>query len=132
LEKKIIITIADDDFEDQQLLEAAVKESVRNCQVNSVYTGKQLIHHLEKNPVAPDLIFLDLNMPDQDGLAALKALNERTTLSIPVCILSTRSSEKDMKQALELGAIAYYSKPSKYADLLDIVRSVCADCLGTA
>jgi DNA-binding response OmpR family regulator len=128
--RKLVITIADDDFNDQQLIESALKEIVANCHVNSVYTGRQLLNHLEKSEMAPDLIFLDLNMPDDDGLMALKKLNERSAVSIPVCILTTRASEKDMKMAIDLGAVAFYHKPSKYSELLDIVKAVCADCLG--
>jgi CheY-like chemotaxis protein len=130
LDKKFIITIADDDFEDQQLLEAAVKEAVRNCHVNSVYNGTQLMNHLEKVQTVPDLIFLDINMPGTDGLLALKQLNQKISLSVPVCILTTSNSEKDMKKALELGAVAFYNKPAKYSELLEIVKTVCRDCIG--
>jgi CheY-like chemotaxis protein len=129
--KKISITIADDDFDDHQLLEAAIKECVGNCQIHSVYNGEQLVSHLTKSTsLVPDLIFLDINMPASDGFSALKKLTEKAKLSVPVCVLTTSSSEKDMKKALELGAVAFYSKPTKYADLVEIVKTVCADCIG--
>jgi CheY-like chemotaxis protein len=130
LSRKISITIADDDFEDQQLLEAALKEAIDNCQVHSVYTGVQLVNHLEKNAGIPDLIFLDINMPGKDGFTALRELQKKNGVSIPVCVLTTSNSEKDMKLALDLGAVAFYNKPSKYSELLDIVRTVYKDCIG--
>ena len=69
----------------------------------------------------PDLIVLDLGLPDQDGTVFLSKL--RKSHSIPVIVLSARSTETDKVTALDLGANDYITKPFGSAELLARVRS---------
>ena len=60
----------------------------------------------------PDLILLDINMPDMDGYEVCKRLKSRnSTRRIPVIFLTARSEEEDETYGLELGAVDYISKP---------------------
>ena len=60
----------------------------------------------------PDLILLDVMMPGQDGLEVAQRLAaEERTAAIPVAFLSARSEEADLRHGLELGAVAYFTKP---------------------
>lgn len=69
----------------------------------------------------PELIILDLGLPDKDGLEILK--NLRTWSSLPVVIVSARSHEQDKVQALDLGADDYLTKPFGTDELLARIRT---------
>jgi two-component system, OmpR family, KDP operon response regulator KdpE len=68
----------------------------------------------------PDLVLLDLGLPDLDGMAVLKEL--RSWSRKPVVILSARSQERDKVRALDLGADDYLAKPFGAAELLARIR----------
>ena len=70
----------------------------------------------------PDLIVLDLGLPDADGMTLLRSVRERSL--IPVIILSARSDETDKVAALDQGANDYITKPFGAAEFLARVRSV--------
>jgi len=70
----------------------------------------------------PDLIILDLNLPDMDGLAVLKKIREDST--VPVIILTVRSEDEDVLKCLEAGADDYIVKPFNYLTLLARVKAV--------
>ena len=69
----------------------------------------------------PDLIILDLGLPDMDGLDILRQL--RSWSSLPVVVVSARSHEKDKVTALDLGADDYLTKPFGTDELLARVRT---------
>ena len=69
----------------------------------------------------PDLIILDLGLPDMDGLDILRQL--RSWSSLPVVVVSARAHEKDKVTALDLGADDYLTKPSGTDELLARVRT---------
>jgi two-component system KDP operon response regulator KdpE len=76
---------------------------------------------LEAEPAFhPDLILLDLGLPDVDGFAVIEALRERT--STPIVILSVRGAEADKVRALDLGADDYLTKPFGVEEMLARVR----------
>jgi len=69
----------------------------------------------------PNLIILDLGLPDQDGLEVLKEI--RSWNSTPIIILSVRNSEEDIVTALDSGANDYLTKPFNTAELLARMRA---------
>lgn len=69
----------------------------------------------------PDLILLDLGLPDEDGQSVLVKLREWYTQ--PILILSVRSAEEDVVQALDNGANDYLTKPFRPGELLARIRS---------
>lgn len=73
----------------------------------------------------PDLIILDIMMPEVDGFEILEGLKrDEETNQIPVIILSVRNMKEDIKKALSMGANLYMTKPFDPSDLLDAVHSV--------
>lgn len=71
----------------------------------------------------PDLVILDLGLPDLDGTEFLRGLRGRQELT-PVIVLSARSDEQEKVRALDLGANDYITKPFGSAELLARIRSV--------
>ena len=69
----------------------------------------------------PDLIILDLGLPDRDGLELIKAV--RMTSALPILVLSARTTEDDKVTALDLGANDYVTKPFGTAELVARVRA---------
>ena len=69
----------------------------------------------------PDLVILDLGLPDMDGIDVLREL--RSWSSLPVVVVSARSHEHDKVQALDLGADDYLTKPFSVEELLARIRT---------
>jgi two-component system KDP operon response regulator KdpE len=70
--------------------------------------------------VRPDLVLLDLGLPDMDGLDVIRTIRERA--STPIVVLSAREMERDKVAALDLGADDYLTKPFGVNELLARVR----------
>ena len=74
----------------------------------------------------PDLVLMDIHLPDIDGVEALRMLRgDERTASIPVLALTAQAMEGDRERFLASGFDGYLSKPVNIADLLDAVRRHC-------
>jgi two-component system OmpR family response regulator len=82
--------------------------------------GKSLRGVIETN--VPDLVVLDLNMPEEDGLSIIRDLKSR--INIPVIMLTATASPIDRVVGLELGADDYVAKPCELRELMARIRSV--------
>jgi DNA-binding response OmpR family regulator len=82
--------------------------------------GKSLRAEIEK--AMPDLVVLDLNMPEEDGLSIIRDLKSRT--NVPVIMLTATASPIDRVVGLELGADDYLAKPCELRELMARIRSV--------
>ena len=82
-------------------------------------TGSEGLSMVSSN--CPDLVILDLGLPDMDGMDILKSL--RGWSSLPVVVVSARSHEKDKVAALDMGADDYLTKPFGTDELLARVRT---------
>lgn len=89
-------------------------------QVIEAYRGMQAIQVLRD--ALPDLIILDVMMPDIDGFEALKLIREVS--SVPVIMLTAKGEEDDRVRGLELGADDYVTKPFSPRELVSRVRAV--------
>jgi diguanylate cyclase (GGDEF)-like protein len=85
--------------------------------------GRQALERAAENP--PDLMLLDIMMPEIDGLTVLRRMRGNpTTGSVPVIILSARSLAEDRVRGLDLGADDYITKPFDLEELVARVRTV--------
>src|ERR1700724_2745710 len=83
--------------------------------------GKSLRSAIETGS-EPDLVVLDLNMPEEDGLSIIRDLKSRT--NVPVIMLTATASPIDRVVGLELGADDYIAKPCELRELMARIRSV--------
>jgi len=70
----------------------------------------------------PDVVLLDLAMPDMDGFEVMRQIRDRT--NVPIILLTARGSDKDKVRGLELGADDYLAKPFSPLELTARVRAV--------
>src|SRR5687767_6089268 len=102
-EKSFLIVIADDDLDDQYIIQQAIKETMIPHHILLVKNGLELIDLLQKRGAyqetaldKPDMIIMDLNMPLLDGYGVLKQIKADDNLKdIPVYVLSTSRFEYD-------------------------------------
>jgi two-component system KDP operon response regulator KdpE len=86
--------------------------------VDSATTGQEALAAYAR--IHPDLVLLDLGLPDMDGLDVIRAI--RTRAGTPIVVLSAREAERDKVAALDLGADDYLTKPFGVNELLARVR----------
>src|SRR4051812_7551290 len=135
---KFSFVVADDDIEDQILIQEAIRSIDISIEYTSVFNGNQLLDLLLKRAVykdneqcQPDAIVLDLNMPVMDGLDALKEIRSNPHLKdIPVFILYTLKEEDYSTQCRELGISGLYVKPNTSEGLRDILKEIYTVCGG--
>jgi len=114
------ILIVDDQPSNLAVLDACLSDSFK---VRAANSGKGALEMANIEP-HPDLILLDIMMPDMSGYSVLKKLKENpVTHDIPVIFITAKTSEEDESEGLELGAVDYISKPIKPLVLLSRVKS---------
>jgi two-component system, OmpR family, KDP operon response regulator KdpE len=110
------VLVADDEQGIRRYLKASL--GAHGYELFEAATGQEAI---EMVPIArPDLIILDLGLPDLDGIDVTRSLREWT--HIPILILSVRSQESDKVAALDAGADDYITKPFGASELLARIR----------
>ena len=114
---KAEILIIDDEAQIRKLLEIALESN--DYKVWQAENGKEGIIMAANHP--PDLILLDIGLPDKSGHEILKEL--RTWFTKAIIILSVQSSESDIINALDNGATDYLTKPFRTGELLARIRS---------
>ncbi|HEX2906196.1 MAG TPA: response regulator [Phototrophicaceae bacterium] len=111
------ILIVDDEAQIRRFLRISLEAN--GYQVSEVVTGQEAI--LKTAQLHPDLVILDLGLPDLDGLEVLKRLREWT--KTPVIVLSVRDSDHDKVAALDAGADDYLTKPFSLEELMARIRT---------
>jgi len=118
METKIArILVVDDEPQMRRLLKVALAAS--GYDVSEAATGQEGLERAAL--LRPDLIVLDLTLPDLDGLEIIKRLREWT--QAPLIILSVREQEHDKITALDAGANDYVTKPFGMGELLARIRN---------
>ncbi len=112
-----VALVIDDEPQIRRLLRITLEGN--GYRVVDAATGEEGI--LQAAQSRPDVILLDLGLPDVDGLTVLKRLREWT--KVPVLILSVRDSEDDKIKALDNGADDYVTKPFNSGELLARLRA---------
>jgi len=119
--RKNKILIVDDDHRNIKLL--AAKLPTKEFDSIFAYGGKRAIEAVRKE--RPDLILLDVLMPDMDGYEVTRRLkNNPLTRDIPIILLTALNGPEEKTKGLKVGADEFLSKPVHYAELLTRVRSV--------
>ncbi len=130
------ILLAEDSEDDLALMRYAFRKAGIKNRVHEVHDGAEAMKYLEgAGPYSdrerfplPCLIITDLKMPGVDGLQLLKWLSDRPEFDrVPKLVLSSSGMEADRRQAAELGACAYFIKPSQLNELVSVVAQIDED-----
>ena len=115
-EKAKIVLLVEDEMPILRFLRASLLEN--SFRVVEAHRGEVAVDQAVKHK--PDLILLDLNLPDMDGLEVLKRLRQWS--AAPIIIVSARGEEADKIAGLDAGADDYLAKPFGVAELLARIR----------
>lgn len=114
------ILVVDDSTTMRKMVMASLRD-IENVSFGEAANGLEAIEQMETSPF--DLMILDLNMPDMNGLEVLKfVLAHPTYQGTPIVILTTRGDEEMRLQAIENGAAMYLTKPFKPQNLADAIH----------
>lgn len=114
-EDQPLILIIEDEPQIRRFLRAALAD---NHHLLEADTAKSGLAYAATQP--PDLVILDLGLPDLDGLEVVRQIREWST--VPILVLSARGKEQDKVSALDLGADDYLTKPFGIGELLARIR----------
>lgn len=111
------ILIVDDELQIRRFLRISLEAN--GYHVHETASGEEAV--IRTAQLRPDLVILDMGLPDMDGLEVLKRLREWTQM--PVIILSVRDSDSDKVAALDAGADDYLTKPFSVEELMARIRT---------
>ncbi len=112
------VLVVDDEPQIQRLLRTSL--TAQGYEVREAMTGRAALTALAVSP--PDLVILDLGLPDIDGIELLRRIRARDP-HLPVVVLSSRGDEHGKVEALNLGADDYVTKPFGMAELVARLRT---------
>ena len=118
MEIKPTLLIVDDEPGARESLEVILED---DCHVLSVGSGQEALKTLQQKPI--NLILLDVNMPDMDGLTVLRKIKEQDE-EIDVIMVSALNQARKAVDAIKLGAYDYITKPYESEDILSTVNRV--------
>lgn len=120
------ILIVDDSETNLVLLEAILEDA--GCNVEKAFSAKEALLSLTKN--IPDLILLDLLMPNENGFDLLKKLKANNIFkTIPIIIVTAFANNDNRVMAKELGAVNVIEKPINIKEFLDVIGEALNDSI---
>jgi CheY-like chemotaxis protein len=118
------VLIVDDDKDDGLWLAEVMRDFLATCKCHLERDGIAALRYIKNNP-APDVVFLDLNMPLKNGLECLRDIQNNNLLpGTPIIIYSTSNNLKDIDLAYKYNAMCYIVKPTSTKQLKLFVNHV--------
>jgi len=128
-----IFLLADDDADDIELFCEALGEIDASIICHCATDGKKVLEILQNETLKkPQVIFMDINMPGMNGWECLKQLKDSEAFKhIPVLIYSTSNHQREADQALDMGALCFFTKPTYFKELKEILGVLAANVDGS-
>jgi CheY-like chemotaxis protein len=118
------ILLIDEDEDDRELFLIALDETgIEDVTVVQSYDGSHALKLLDDG-LHPNYIFVDLNMPQVNGIQFLERIKKTENRDIPVVMYSTSGLEEDKKRTHDLGAIYFITKPNTIRELQNAISNV--------
>lgn len=125
------LLMVEDDDDHAELIEYQLNRSACAARISRCTDGEEALAFLgpREGDAAqrPDLVLLDLNLPKRSGLEVLAAMKQDAELRrIPVIMMTTSTSARDLKQAYDLHCNAYVTKPMDFSEFSTMIGSLSA------
>ncbi|MEO6705766.1 MAG: response regulator [Ginsengibacter sp.] len=130
MKKEVHILLVEDNDGDILLTLEALKQANINNKVDVVKDGDKALKYLYKegqykNAITPDLILLDINLPKVDGIEVLNHIkNDEKLMIIPVVMLTTSDSERDILKSYKNHANCYITKPVNFSNFMEVIKTI--------
>ncbi len=123
MRKKLKILLIEDDRIEVLKLNRAISSVANNYDIIQANNGNEALHKLKDH--YPDIILLDLNMPDTNGIEFLSIIkNDENLKHIPTIVLTTSNNKKDITECYKMGIAGYVLKPLRYDDYEEKIRVI--------
>ncbi len=120
-----IILLADDDPEDQEILEDVLTKLEPDVHLHKVDNGKQAVDYLTDCSDLPCLVILDYKMPIFNAAEVLDQIGDDSRLKpVPKVVWSSSRQPEHVQSCLEKGALNYFVKPNKMSELTGMVKEM--------
>lgn len=133
METHATVLLAEDKDYDVRAIQRCWKRIGRPEKLKVVRDGEECLEYLmhqgsyadrARNP-RPRILLLDLHMPKVDGIAVLRAIKSNPELRpLPVIVIASDAESSELRQAYELGAAAFFLKPTRANQLAEFLRTV--------
>lgn len=119
------IFLVEDDEDDQLFFKEAIQEMGDSFCCTIASNGRKALEMLNSEATLPDIIFLDINMPELNGFECLRELKKSARFNkIPVVILSTSISMDDILAPENAGISMFFNKPSSFKTLSVLLKNI--------
>ena len=124
------ILLVEDNSREVELVRLALESGKLNHHLHVAEDGVRALAFLRRQgkyakAAHPDLVLLDLKLPRKDGYEVLAEIKANGQLKvIPVLVLTTSDSDEDMLRCYQLHANGYITKPGKFQELVQVMRSI--------
>jgi len=116
MKKRVLLV---DDSKTAIMMQQAVLSTLQ-CEVSTAHDGLEAV--ASATAARPDLILMDVEMPNMDGFAACRRIREKLGPSLPIILVTTRDSPDYVRRGFESGCSGYLTKPVTSLDLLSKAR----------
>ena len=117
MDKFLKILLVEDNLIEIMKMKRTISLLKLNHTIHEAKNGEEALKFLEDRANVPDIILLDLNMPDTNGIEFLTILkNDKNLKHIPTIVLTTSNNKQDINECYKIGIAGYYLKPLDYED----------------
>ncbi len=117
-DKQLNILLVDNEAEFLEAITYWLETKEHRVEVR--YSGPEAIELIKNSP--PDIVFLDIHMPDMDGMEVLRQIRSFNT-AIPVVMVTGYPKEEKMEEALKLGVSGFFPKTGSFEDLGRVIKA---------
>ncbi|MCF0052171.1 response regulator [Dyadobacter sp. LJ53] len=123
--EKVTVLLVDDDIDDQEIFSIMLEDALPEAECVFARDGIQALEKLEQPAFAPDVIFIDINMPKMNGMEFLAEMKKRPSLiHIPTFMYSTSNEKTIVEQCRNLGASGLIKKQANTDEVKKEIKRI--------